>query len=86
MYRFLQFWGKLNTRRIMVFPQFPNHFPSFPMVFLYVSPSVSTTSLGVSTVSLQFVIFKSLGYCFEETIGFDVKTSFANRPVSGLIR
>ena len=33
----------------------------------------------------QFVIFKPLSYCFEETIGFDVKTSFARRPVSRLI-
>ena len=28
------------------------------------------------------VIFKPLSYCFEETIGFDVKASFASRPVS----
>ena len=34
----------------------------------------------------QFVIFKPLGHCFEETIGFDVKTSFASCPVSLLIR
>ena len=34
----------------------------------------------------QFVIFKPLSYCFEETIGFDVKASFASRPVSCLIR
>ena len=31
-------------------PQFPNHFLPFPMVFLHVSPSVSMTFLGVSTV------------------------------------
>ena len=37
----------------VMFPQFPNHFPLFPMVFLHVSPSVSTISLGVSTVSSQ---------------------------------
>ena len=36
--------------------------------------------------SPQFVIFKSINYCFEETIGFDVKASFASRPVSRLIR
>ena len=36
--------------------------------------------------SKQFVIFKPLSYCFEETIGFDVKASFASRPVSRLIR
>ena len=34
----------------------------------------------------QFVIFKPLSYCFEETIGFDVKASFASRPVLRLIR
>ena len=34
----------------------------------------------------QFVIFKPLSYCFEETIGFDVKASFASRPRSRLIR
>ena len=35
--------------------------------------------------SVQFVIFKPLRYCFKETIGFDVKASFASRPVSRLI-
>ena len=34
---------------------------------------------------MQFVIFKPLSFCFEETLGFDVKASFANRPVSRLI-
>ena len=34
----------------------------------------------------QFVIFNRLSCCFEETIGFDVKTSFASRPKSRLIR
>ena len=36
-------------------------------------------------ISMQFVIFKPLSYCFEETIGFDVKASFTSRPVSRLI-
>ena len=35
---------------------------------------------------VQFVIFKRQSYCFEETIGLDVKTSFASRPESRLIR
>ena len=35
---------------------------------------------------LQFVIFKPLSYCFQETIVFDVKASFASRPESRLIR
>ena len=34
----------------------------------------------------QFVIFKPLSYCFEKTIGFDVKASFAICPLSRLIR
>ena len=34
----------------------------------------------------SFVIFKPLGYCFEETIEFYVKVSFAGRPESLLIR
>ena len=34
----------------------------------------------------QFVVFKPLSYCFEETIGFDVKSSFARPPVSCLIK
>ena len=29
---------------------------------------------------IQFVIFKSVTYCFKKTIGFDVKASFASRP------
>ena len=28
----------------------------------------------------QFVVFKPLSYCFEKTIGFDVKASFAKPP------
>ena len=33
------------------------------------------------SVSLyQFVIFKPLSYCFEETIGLEVKASFARGP------
>ena len=35
---------------------------------------------------LQFVIFNPLSYCFEGTIGFDVKTSFVSRPMSRIIR
>ena len=34
----------------------------------------------------QFVIFKALNLCFEETIGFDVKASFASCPLSRQIR
>ena len=35
----------------IMFPQFPNHFLLFPMVFPHVSLSVSTISSGISTVS-----------------------------------
>ena len=34
----------------------------------------------------QFLLFKPLSYCFQEAIGFDVKASFASRPVSRKIR
>ena len=34
----------------------------------------------------QFVVFKPLSYYFKETIGFDVKSSFARPPVSCLIK
>ena len=36
--------------------------------------------------AFQFVIFKSLSYCFEETLRFDVNALFAWRPVSRLIK
>ena len=36
----------------------------------------------ISTGIFQFVIFKPLNHCFEETIGFDVKASFESRPLS----
>ena len=36
--------------------------------------------------SYHIVIFKPLSHSFEETIGIDVKASFASRPVSRLIR
>ena len=43
--------------------------------------------VAVALCSLyQFVVFKPLSYCFEETIGFDVKGSFARPPVLCLIK
>ena len=39
-----------------------------------------------SCFTLQFVVFKPLSYCFEETIGFDVKASFSRLPVSCQIK
>ena len=41
---------------------------------------------GQQNFADQFIIFKPLSYCFEETIGFDVKSSFARRPVPRLIK
>ena len=35
---------------------------------------------------VQFVVFKLLSYCFEKTIGFDVKASCTSCPVLRLIR
>ena len=34
----------------------------------------------------QFATFKPLSYCYEETIGFDVKASFARSQVLRLIK
>ena len=34
----------------------------------------------------QFVVFKPLSHCYEETIGFDVKPSLARLPVSRFIK
>ena len=41
---------------------------------------------GQQNFADQFITFKPLSYCFEETIGFDVKPSFARRPVPCLIK
>ena len=41
---------------------------------------------NLSNTLNQFEIFKSLSYCFEETIGFDVKALLESRPVSRLTR
>ena len=55
-----------------------------PNVLPRIIPVCSARSTLLGTVS-QFVIFKPLSSCFEETIGFDIKASFASRPVSLLI-
>ena len=47
------------------------------------------TMASISSIekdSIAVCNFKPPSYCFEETIGFDVKTSFASRPESRLIR
>ena len=45
---------------------------------------VSSNQSDTRLIDTQFVIFNKLSYCFEETIGFDVKASFASRPKSRL--
>ena len=90
MQRFLQFSGKLNTRKIVktcpfrflldyygdsrdvMFPQFPNHFLPFPMLFTHLSPSVSTIFSGVSTVSPQcfprFLFCDFVTKCYKSSL------------------
>ena len=46
----------------------------------------SSKGVMAPDVHIQFVIFKPLSYCFKETVGFDAKASFGNRPLSRLIR
>ena len=83
MLRFLQFFCKLNTNKIVktflfhfvrdcyvnsldvMFPKFPNLFLLFPMVFPHVSPSVSTISLGVSTVSPHVSPVSYFSFCIS---------------------
>ena len=57
-------------------------------IMFYIKPGQVSTNMTalLSVRRKQFVIFKPLSYCFEETIGFDVKASFASRPVSRLLR
>ena len=50
-----------------------------------ISAQIVPCTYKKSVTPVQFVAFKPLRYCFEETIEFDVKTSFASRPVSHLI-
>ena len=58
-----------------------NHWNNFKLSW------ICTSMQNISSCHLfQFVIFKPLGYCFEETKWFDVMTSFASRPVSRLSR
>ena len=45
----------------------------------------TVSNVVISSETVQFVIFKPLSFCFKETIAFDVKASFASRPVSRLI-
>ena len=42
--------------------------------------AIFRTDLEKSYKTIQFVIFKTLRYCFKERIRFDVKASFTSRP------
>ena len=35
--------------------------------------------------TFQFVTIKPLSYCFKETIGFDVKASFASHDITNQV-
>ena len=62
--------------------------PWIPHTIIFIHHYYIFTKRRITITKLvkQFVIFKPLSYCFEETIGFDLKVSFASRPVSHLIR
>ena len=53
---------------------------------LMMNEDFQSGSRNRTTFFYQFVIFKPLSYCFEETIGFGIKASFASRSVSRIIR
>ena len=71
-------------------PSFDFIKPMF-LIFWSVPERTSLSQKQITQIQLgctqekQFVIFKPFSYCFEETIEFDVKFSFASRPVSRLI-
>ena len=44
------------------------------------------SSTPVRVTEYQFVGFKPLNYCFEETVRFDVKALFARCPVSAPVK
>ena len=73
----LCFSGRLNNNLYIKFFQLVN----WTSVFLtYIS------NLFPDKAWSQFVVSKPPSYCFEETIGFDVKASFAKPSVSRLIK
>ena len=49
----------------VMFPQFPNNFLPFPIVFPYVSFSVSTISSGISAVSFSVSPVSYFRFCVE---------------------
>ena len=56
------------------------------IIYLFMITIFTERRITITKLLSQFAIFKPLSYCFEETIWFDLKASFANRPVSHLIR
>ena len=78
-------WWFVSIKFIRSFLKF-----SFCNVFLTISLAISTSleklSLFDQQISFSLKFLKPLSYCFEETIWFDVKDSFASRPVSRLIK
>ena len=68
--------------QIKLTPDLSAFYLYFPKVFVL----IIQWQLNSFFETEQFAIFKRLSYCFEETIGFDAKLSFASRPVSRLIR
>ena len=56
------------------------------LILWYGRPTKGIYALFPAVTTIQFVIFILLSYCFEETRGFDVKTSFPSRLVSRLVR
>ena len=53
-----------------------------PLKYKFVLHLLREDALNRSVLVYQFVIFKPLSYCFEETTGFEVKALFASGPVS----
>ena len=49
-------------------------------------PAFNFLPTSCQLLANQFVMFKPLSFCFEETIGFDVKGSFASCSLSHVIR
>ena len=52
----------------------------------FVSQLLKEDGRNRSVSVYQFVILKSLSYCFKGTIGFDTKASFVSGPASRVIK
>ena len=69
--------------------RFANHLVFSVCIYrkgLMMNEDFASGSRNLTISFYQFVIFKLLSYCFEETIRFDVKASFASHPVSRIVR